>query len=182
MAKTTTVTCQVVISFVFWIGWVHYFDIICCSLWNLNFLLCIYIYACFCAIQACHLQNSRKFDEVLDERLNFQVNKEELERLVKVSILCTNASPSLRPNMSEVVSMLEGQMPIPDVIPQANTGSEDLRFKAMREFHRERKKQNQSLGFSSITQSSTSIIQTDMGSSSAASNNEFEINLEKTSN
>lgn len=144
--------------------------------------LYIYIYACFCAIQACHLQNSRKFDEVLDERLNFQVNKEELERLVKVSILCTNASPSLRPNMSEVVSMLEGQMPIPDVIPQAETGSEDLRFKAMREFHRERKKQNQSLGISSITQSSTSIIQTDMGSSSAASNNEFEINLEKTSN
>lgn len=144
--------------------------------------LYIYVYTYSCAIQACHLQHNRNFDEILDERLNFQVNKEELERLVKVSILCTNASPSLRPNMSEVVSMLEGHMAIPDVIPQAGTGNEDLRFKAMRDFHQQ-KRHNQSLGFSNISQSSSSMIQTDMGSSSAASNNDlFEINLEKTSN
>lgn len=131
---------------------------------------------------ACHLQHNSNFEELLDERLNFQVNKEELERLIKVSILCTNASPSLRPTMSEVVSMLEGEMAIPDVIPQAGTSTEDLRFKAMRDFHHEQQKQNRSLAFS-ITQSSASMIQTDMGSSSAASNNDlFEINLDKTSN
>lgn len=37
--------------------------------------------------------------------------------------------------MSEVVSMLEGQLPIPDTIPETNTNSDDLRFKALRDFH-----------------------------------------------
>ncbi|KAL9455847.1 hypothetical protein AB3S75_005136 [Citrus x aurantiifolia] len=52
--------------------------------------------------------------------------------MIKVALLCTNASPSLRPTMSEVVSMLEGSSNIPDVIPEAETY---LKFKAMRGSH-----------------------------------------------
>ena len=104
-----------------------------------------------------------------------QVNEEEVDRLVKVALLCTNASASLRPTMSEVVSMLEGQMAIPDAIPETSTYTEDLRFKAMRDFHRE--KQTHSLT-ESRTQNSTTI-QTDLGSSSTSNAELFEINPDK---
>lgn len=124
---------------------------------------------------ACHLQQSKNFEELLDRRLDSQVNKEEVNRLVKVALLCTNASPSLRPTMSEVVSMLEEQMAIPDIIPEASTYTEDLRFKAMRDFHQE--KQNQSLT-ESQTQNSTTM-QTDLGSSSTSNAELFEINPDK---
>lgn len=123
------------------------------------------------------MQQSQKFEELLDKRLISQVNKEEVDRLVKVALLCTNASPSLRPAMSEVVSMLEGQMTIPDVIPEARTSAQDLRFKAMRDFHR--KNQSQSLTESQTLNSTT--IQTDMGSSSTSNADLFEINPDKLS-
>ncbi|CAI9087853.1 OLC1v1022037C2 [Oldenlandia corymbosa var. corymbosa] len=117
---------------------------------------------------ACHLQHNKNFDELIDRSLTSSVNKEEVDRLVKVALLCTNASPSIRPTMSEVVSMLEGQMIIPDVIPEASGFGEDLRFKAMRDLQLEI--HNQSLT-GSLTQNSTAV-QTDLGSSST-SNNDF---------
>ena len=40
--------------------------------------------------------------------------------------------------MSEVVSMLEGQMTVPDTIPEPSSYSDDLRFKAMRDLRRQR--------------------------------------------
>ncbi|OWM72999.1 hypothetical protein CDL15_Pgr001113 [Punica granatum] len=55
--------------------------------------------------------------ELIDENLHFEVNQEEVEHVVKVAVLCTSASASLRPKMSEVVKMLEGELSIPDVIP-----------------------------------------------------------------
>lgn len=121
------------------------------------------------------MQQSKKYEELLDRRLGSEVNKEEVDRLVKVAILCTNASPSLRPTMSEVVGMLEGQMTIPDAIPEASAYTEDLRFKAMRDFHQE--KQTQSLT-ESQTQNSTTM-QTDLGSTSTSNAELFEINPDK---
>jgi len=43
--------------------------------------------------------------EIVDPKLQSEFNKEEAERMIKAALLCTNASPSLRPAMSEVVSM-----------------------------------------------------------------------------
>ena len=88
-------------------------------------------------LQACLLQQGRKFLELVDEKLGSKVNEEEAERMIKVALLCTNASQSLRPTMSEVVSMLEARMPIPDMIPGPSTYTEDLRFKAMRDFRQD---------------------------------------------
>lgn len=92
-------------------------------------------------LQGCQLQQSRNFLELVDPQLGSEVNKEEAERVVKVGLLCTNASQLHRPTMSEVVSMLEAQIPIPDLIPEPSTYTEDLRFKAMREFHQDKKNQ-----------------------------------------
>ena len=93
-------------------------------------------------LQACKLQQTKNFEELIDPRLGSQMNKVEAERMVKVALMCTNASPSLRPIMSEVVAMLEERLDIPDTFPEANTYSNDLRFKAMRDFHRDQTSRN----------------------------------------
>jgi hypothetical protein len=54
--------------------------------------------------------------EIVDPKLQSEFNKEEAERIIKLALLCTNASPSLWPIMSEVVSMLEGQTNIQEMI------------------------------------------------------------------
>ncbi|XP_021801242.1 probable LRR receptor-like serine/threonine-protein kinase RFK1 [Prunus avium] len=103
---------------------------------------------------ACHLQRTGNLLELVDEKLGSEVDQKEAEIMVKVALICTNASASLRPSMSEVVSMLEGQIPVPDVIPEPSTYREDLRFKAMRDLHRQR--QDHSLSISG-TQHSTTV-------------------------
>ncbi|CAK9171517.1 unnamed protein product, partial [Ilex paraguariensis] len=122
--------------------------------------------------QACHMQQSGSIDEIIDQRLGSKVNKEEAERMVKVALLCTNASPSLRPIMSEVVSMLEGRMSIPDLIPEPSSYTEDLRFKAMRDFRQEKQTQN----FSGTQTQNSMTIQTDVCTSFASTTDKFEIN------
>ncbi|XXG67598.1 hypothetical protein AAC387_Pa06g0904 [Persea americana] len=56
--------------------------------------------------------------DLVDPRLGSDFNKEEAMLMINVSLLCTNASPTLRPIMSAVVSMLEGhtivRVPISD--------------------------------------------------------------------
>ncbi|CAA0254643.1 unnamed protein product [Arabidopsis thaliana] len=39
-------------------------------------------------------------------------NSKEVVRMIKVALLCTNSSPSLRPIMSEAVQMLEGEIEV----------------------------------------------------------------------
>ncbi|XP_060195249.1 uncharacterized protein LOC132624497 [Lycium barbarum] len=119
---------------------------------------------------ACHLQQSGSIDELIDQRLGSDINKQEVEKIVKVALLCTSATPSLRPIMSEAVAMLEGRIAIPEEIPEASIYSNDLRFKAMKDFHQERK--NQKL-IGSQTQN-TMTIRTDTGSSSASTTNLFD--------
>uniref|UniRef100_A0A6N2KFE7 non-specific serine/threonine protein kinase n=1 Tax=Salix viminalis TaxID=40686 RepID=A0A6N2KFE7_SALVM len=111
--------------------------------------------SCVCLLDwACHLQQSESFTELVDETLGSKVNIKEAETMVKVALLCTNASPTLRPTMSEVVSMLEGRMAIPDTLPEPSSYTEDLRFKAMRDL----RQHEQSHRFSeSQTQKSTTI-------------------------
>ncbi|KAI5591081.1 hypothetical protein BDE02_04G055000 [Populus trichocarpa] len=88
---------------------------------------------CVCLLDwACHLQQSGSFMELVDETLKSEVNMKEAEIMVKVALLCTNASPTLRPTMSEAVGMLEGRMAVPDTVPVLSS-TDDLRFKAMRE-------------------------------------------------
>ncbi|KAK3206729.1 hypothetical protein Dsin_020775 [Dipteronia sinensis] len=92
---------------------------------------------CVCLLDwACHLQQNGKLMELVDPKLKSEFKEEEAERMIKVSLLCTNASPSLRPTMSEVVGMLVGTTNIPDAIPEAGSYSQDLRFKAIRDQRR----------------------------------------------
>ncbi|KAI0496977.1 hypothetical protein KFK09_023303 [Dendrobium nobile] len=61
---------------------------------------------------ACVLKEKGELLELVDTNLGTEYSEEEANLLLNVAILCTNASPSLRPSMSQVVSLLEGRTPI----------------------------------------------------------------------
>jgi hypothetical protein len=70
--------------------------------------------------------------EIVDPKLQSEFNKEEAERMIKLALLCTNASPSLRPAMSEVASMLEGQTSIQEMISDPSIYGDDLHSKLLK--------------------------------------------------
>lgn len=111
------------------------------------------------------MQQSQNLLELVDEKLGSEFIKEEAERMIKVGLLCTNASPSLRPAMSEAVSMLKGNTSLPEIIPEPSVYGEDLRFKAMRDLHRHR----QSLSISGSNTQVSTAMPTEIGSSTSAS-------------
>ncbi|XP_021890839.1 probable LRR receptor-like serine/threonine-protein kinase RFK1 isoform X2 [Carica papaya] len=102
---------------------------------------------------AIHLQQTGDLMQLVDERLTSEVKKEEVKTVVKVALMCTNASPSLRPTMSEVVSMLEGRTTVPDMVAEPSTNTEDLRFRALKDLRRH--KENYSSSGSQTQNSST---------------------------
>ena len=133
--------------------------------------ICMIIVIGSLILQACHLQQAGNLMKLIDESLGSEVKEAEI--LVKVALLCTNASPSLRPTMSEVVSMLEGRTTVPDMIPEPSTYSDDLRFKAMRDLRPQRDSHSLSR---SQTQNSTTVHT--FCSSTTSGHDIFEINPE----
>ena len=51
----------------------------------------------------------------MDPKLS-EINEEDVKRVIRVSLLCTQASPTLRPSMSRVVAMLIGDTNVGTVI------------------------------------------------------------------
>lgn len=66
----------------------------------------------------------------MDPILGSHYPEEEVMRMLNIALLCTNPSPTLRPLMSSVVSMLEGKSPILAPLIKRGSPNEDLRFKA----------------------------------------------------
>lgn len=71
--------------------------------------------------------------ELVDPSLGGEFNKEEAVRMIKVALLCTNPSPALRPNMSEVVKMLKGRTHVPELIMDPSIFGDELRLGALRD-------------------------------------------------
>ncbi|XP_031120722.1 probable leucine-rich repeat receptor-like serine/threonine-protein kinase At3g14840 [Ipomoea triloba] len=64
---------------------------------------------CVCLLDwALVLQEKGNLMELIDPRLGSDFDKEQALKLLEVALLCTNPSPILRPSMSTVVNMLEG--------------------------------------------------------------------------
>ncbi|KAJ0960962.1 hypothetical protein J5N97_001066 [Dioscorea zingiberensis] len=55
------------------------------------------------------LEREKRLDVIVDCNLSKNYNAQELEMMIQVALLCTQASPEDRPTMSEVVRMLEGE-------------------------------------------------------------------------
>ncbi|PHU22300.1 Somatic embryogenesis receptor kinase 1 [Capsicum chinense] len=55
------------------------------------------------------LQREKRLDAIVDRNLNKSYGMDEVEMMIQVALLCTQASPEDRPAMSEVVRILEGE-------------------------------------------------------------------------
>ncbi|KAF8019034.1 hypothetical protein BT93_H3804 [Corymbia citriodora subsp. variegata] len=55
------------------------------------------------------LEREKRLDAIVDRNLGRSYNMQEVEMMIQVALLCTQASPEDRPAMSEVVRMLEGE-------------------------------------------------------------------------
>ncbi|XP_010246507.1 PREDICTED: probable LRR receptor-like serine/threonine-protein kinase At1g53440 isoform X2 [Nelumbo nucifera] len=76
------------------------------------------------------LQEQGNLLELVDPILESNYSKEEALRMLNLALFCTNPSPTLRPSMSSVVSMLEGKIAIQAPIIKKRSDDEEVRFKA----------------------------------------------------
>lgn len=77
------------------------------------------------------LQEQGNILELVDPSLGSNYSEEEALRLLNVALLCANPSPTLRPTMSSVVSMIDGKLPVQAPIIKRGGMNENLRFKAL---------------------------------------------------
>ncbi|KAE9585123.1 putative protein kinase RLK-Pelle-DLSV family [Lupinus albus] len=80
---------------------------------------------------ACVLQEQENLLELVDSDLGTDYSQEEAMRMLQLALICTNPSPTLRPVMSSVVSMLEGITPIEVPKIKRVEVSQDGRFKSL---------------------------------------------------
>ncbi|KAL5716582.1 hypothetical protein ACHQM5_018252 [Ranunculus cassubicifolius] len=100
------------------------------------------------------LYEKRHEIELVDLRLESNYNKEEVLAMINVALLCTNTSPTLRPTMSAVVSMLEGRATIPNFASDPNKSFDYKKFKSIANM---RNKKTQSMSNASSKNSTSSI-------------------------
>ncbi|KAK2998883.1 hypothetical protein RJ639_024548, partial [Escallonia herrerae] len=79
----------------------------------------------FCVFEGSCLKRERGLMELVDPRLGSEYDKEEVMAMINVALLCTKISPAVRPAMSSVVSMLEGEAVVPEFVSEANSVSSD---------------------------------------------------------
>ncbi|KAK4589472.1 hypothetical protein RGQ29_020158 [Quercus rubra] len=85
-----------------------------------------------CLLDWAHvLQQTGNLMELVDPKLGSEFNKEEAVRMIKVALLCTNPSPALRPNMSEVLSMLNGETAVHELGMDRSLYGSDLKVRAL---------------------------------------------------
>ncbi|KAM4101017.1 hypothetical protein ACJW30_05G111900 [Castanea mollissima] len=128
---------------------------------------------CACLLDwAMVLQQKGNLMELVDPELGSEFSKEEAIIMIKVALLCINPSPTLRPTMTAVVSMLEGRTVVQELTMEASIYANDVRFESFRG-------QCQTLRASSGD--SQSLLQSSnatwIGSSSTSAHDLYSINL-----
>lgn len=77
------------------------------------------------------LQEQGSLLELVDPSLGSGYSEDEALRMLNLALVCANPSPTLRPSMSSVVSMLEGRIPVQAPLVKRGGTNEDMRFKAL---------------------------------------------------
>ncbi|KAL8506318.1 hypothetical protein ACS0TY_017256 [Phlomoides rotata] len=78
------------------------------------------------------LQERGSVLELVDPDLGSAYSSEEAMVLLNVALLCTNAAPTLRPAMSQVVSMLEGRTAVQELLSDPGFSTTNSKYKAIR--------------------------------------------------
>jgi len=92
--------------------------------------------------QAHMLKESGNLMELIDGRLGLDFNKKEVITMINVALLCTNATASLRPTMSSVVSMLEGRSVVQELISESSETLDEKKLEVMRQHYQEIEENN----------------------------------------
>ncbi|KAG6685399.1 hypothetical protein I3842_12G110100 [Carya illinoinensis] len=77
--------------------------------------------------------------DLVDPRLGSNYRKEEVMRVINVALLCANVSATVRPTMSSVVSMLEGNAVIPELGPNLSIVDDEMKVKALWDHFQDKK-------------------------------------------
>ncbi|KAF5943942.1 hypothetical protein HYC85_018019 [Camellia sinensis] len=112
--------------------------------------------------------------ELMDPKLGSNFNEEEAIKIIKVALSCTNPSSVVRPTMSVVVRMLEGDICVEELMMDQSEYGDDLRFRSLRDKYYELQRQNSSEGQTLIDLSETARN----GSSSTTSHDLYPISLD----
>ncbi|KAA8525012.1 hypothetical protein F0562_011350 [Nyssa sinensis] len=91
------------------------------------------------------LQERGSLLELVDPDLGSEYSSDEAMVMLNVALLCTNASPTLRPTMSQVVSMLEGRTAVQDLLSDPGFSTIDSKLKAIRNHFWQNPSQTQSM-------------------------------------
>ena len=92
--------------------------------------------------QALDLQKKGNLVELMDPKLGSNFNEEEAIKIIKVALSCTNPSSVVRPTMSAVVRMLEGDICVEELMMDQSEYGDDFRFKSLRDKYYELQHQN----------------------------------------
>ncbi|GKU92742.1 hypothetical protein SLEP1_g6430 [Rubroshorea leprosula] len=115
---------------------------------------------CFYLIDwALDLKEKGSLLELVDPRLGSDYNKKEVMKMINVALLCTSPTPTARPIMSSVVSMLEGKIVVDELSPNTGTYIESVKFYQTLEEESSHENQTQSTSIESlplVSSSSTS--------------------------
>ena len=103
------------------------------------------------------LQEQGNLLELVDPSLGSNYSKEEALTLLDIALLCTNPSPSLRPSMSSVMSMIDGKIPVQAPIVKRVGMNDELRFKAFERLSQDSQTHVSGSSMSSQVQGSISI-------------------------
>ena len=82
--------------------------------------------------QAYVLQERGNLLELVDPALGSEYSSEEAMVLLNVALMCTNAAPTLRPTMSQAVSMLEGRTNVQELLSDPGFSTINPKLKAIR--------------------------------------------------
>ncbi|RZC54376.1 hypothetical protein C5167_013231, partial [Papaver somniferum] len=82
------------------------------------------------------LQENGNLMDLVDPKLESEFDEEEVLLMINITLTCTDTSPTRRPKMSSVVSMLERRTPLDKLVSNPIRESrDDLKLKAIRDYH-----------------------------------------------
>ncbi|XP_058747459.1 probable leucine-rich repeat receptor-like serine/threonine-protein kinase At3g14840 [Vicia villosa] len=114
---------------------------------------------CFSLLDWVHLLKEKdNLMELVDRRLGEDFKKDEVTTMINVALLCTSFSPSLRPSMSSVVSMLEGRTNVQEVVAESTEVLDDKKYKVMQQYYKQRGESSTSEAQSIGTDESNALI------------------------
>ena len=105
--------------------------------------------------QALLLKEKESLLELVDPRLGSKYKKEEVMVMINVALLCTNASAAVRPAMSSVVSMLEGNTVVSGLVSDPSVSSNEMKEAMWEHFHQIKE---QNMHVSQIESASSTLI------------------------